>query len=39
VSLDGFIAGPHGEYDWIVMDPASDVAAMFRRPRPARDGR
>ncbi len=29
VSLDGFIAGPRGEYDWIVMDPAIDFAAMF----------
>jgi len=30
VSLDGFIAGPNGEYDWIVMDPAIDFAAMYR---------
>ena len=30
VSLDGFIAGPDGEYDWIVMDPAIDFAALFR---------
>jgi dihydrofolate reductase len=30
VSLDGFIAGPHGEYDWIVMDPAIDFAAMYK---------
>jgi dihydrofolate reductase len=29
-SLDGFIAGPNGEYDWIVMDPAVDFAALFR---------
>ncbi|MGA2049403.1 MAG: dihydrofolate reductase family protein [Terracidiphilus sp.] len=29
VSLDGFIAGPNGEYDWIVHDPAIDFAAMF----------
>jgi len=21
ISLDGYIAGPSGEYDWIVMDP------------------
>jgi dihydrofolate reductase len=28
-SLDGFIAGPDGEYDWIVHDPAIDFAAMF----------
>jgi dihydrofolate reductase len=30
-SLDGFIAGPHGEYDWIVHDSAIDFAAMFAR--------
>jgi dihydrofolate reductase len=30
VSLDGFIAGPSGEYDWIVMDPSIDFAAMFK---------
>jgi dihydrofolate reductase len=31
MSLDGFIAGPNGEYDWIVMDPDMDfVAAMAR---------
>gem|GEM_PF-137710 len=30
VSLDGFIAGPNGEYDWIVMDPSIDFAAMFK---------
>ena|SRR5688572_739056 len=29
VSLDGFIAGPKGEHDWIVMDPAIDFAALF----------
>ena len=27
-SLDGFIAGPNGEYDWIIMDPAIDFAAL-----------
>ena len=31
VSLDGFIAGPNGEYDWIVPDPAIDFAAMYRQ--------
>jgi len=31
MSLDGFIAGPHGEYDWIVMDPEIDFAALTRR--------
>ncbi len=30
VSLDGFIAGPLGDYDWIVMDPAIDFAALFQ---------
>ena len=29
MSLDGFIARPNGEYDWIVMDPAIDFAALF----------
>jgi dihydrofolate reductase len=28
-SLDGYIAGPHGEYDWIVVDPDIDFAAMY----------
>jgi dihydrofolate reductase len=28
-SLDGFIAGPHGEFDWIPMDPDIDFAAMY----------
>ncbi len=31
VSLDGYIAGPDGEYDWIVMDPDVDFAAMMSR--------
>jgi dihydrofolate reductase len=30
VSLDGFIARPNGEYDWIVMDPAIDFDAIFK---------
>jgi dihydrofolate reductase len=30
VSLDGFIAGPHGEHEWIVMDPSIDFGALFR---------
>jgi dihydrofolate reductase len=28
-SLDGFIAGPEGQADWIVIDPELDFAAMF----------
>jgi dihydrofolate reductase len=31
MSLDGFIAGPSGEYDWIVMDPDIDFAALMDR--------
>ncbi|MEX2271780.1 MAG: dihydrofolate reductase family protein [Vicinamibacterales bacterium] len=30
VSLDGFIAGPNGEYEWIVPDPAIDFAALYK---------
>jgi dihydrofolate reductase len=28
-SLDGFIAGPDGSFDWIPNDPAVDFAALF----------
>jgi dihydrofolate reductase len=28
-SLDGYIAGPNGEHDWIVMDPDIDFQALF----------
>ena len=28
MSLAGYIAGPNGEYDWIVMDPDIDFAGM-----------
>ncbi len=30
-SLDGFIAGPLGEYDWIVQDPSFDFTALWER--------
>jgi dihydrofolate reductase len=30
MSLDGYIAGPKGEYDWIPIDPEIDFAAMFK---------
>ncbi|NOT42653.1 MAG: dihydrofolate reductase, partial [Alphaproteobacteria bacterium] len=29
MSLDGFIAGPNGEHDWIVMDPEIDLRALM----------
>jgi dihydrofolate reductase len=28
-SLDGYIAGPKGEFDWIVPDPDFDLPALF----------
>jgi dihydrofolate reductase len=31
MSLDGFIAGPNGESDWIVMDPEIDFGEMMSR--------
>ena len=31
MSLDGFIAGPNGEFDWIIMDPSFDFEALFRQ--------
>ena len=31
MSLDGFIAGPNGEYDWIVQDPSIDFGAILRQ--------
>jgi len=31
MSLDGYIAGPNGEYDWIVMDPEIDFKALAAR--------
>lgn len=31
MSLDGYVAGPNGEADWIIMDPEIDFMAMFAR--------
>jgi len=31
MSLDGYVAGPNGEADWIVMDPEIDFMGMFAR--------
>lgn len=28
-SLDGYIAGPNGEFDWITVDPEIDFAALY----------
>ncbi len=30
MSLDGYIAGPKGEFDWILMDPDIDFGALFK---------
>ena len=30
MSLDGFIAGPKGEYDWIVSDPSIDFMSLYK---------
>ena len=29
MSLDGYIAGPQGEFDWIIRDPEIDFGAVF----------
>jgi len=31
MSLDGFIAGPKDDFDWIIMDPAFDFGALFKQ--------
>ncbi len=30
-SLDGYVAGPNGETDWIIMDPEIDFGAIFKQ--------
>jgi hypothetical protein len=34
-SLDGYIAGPNGEYDWIVQDP-EEYAIQPTQPKEAK---
>jgi hypothetical protein len=29
MSLDGYIAGPKGEFDWIAIDPDIDFSAIM----------
>ena len=31
MSLDGYIAGPKGEADWIIMDPEIDFTGTFEQ--------
>ena len=31
MSLDGYIAGPQGEFDWIIGDPEMDFGALFQQ--------
>ena len=31
MSLDGYIAGPQGEFDWIIADPEMDFGALFQQ--------
>ena len=33
-SLDGYIAGPNGEFEWIPEDPTVDLRSRIARRRP-----
>ena len=39
MSLDGYIAGPNGEADWIILDPDIDFRALFEQFDTFRTGR
>ena len=37
-SLDGYVAGPHGNFDWIPDDAAIDFAGIFASHEPEGQG-
>ena len=39
MSLDGYVAGPNGEYDWIEMDSGRNQVLFYDLLRPVRHRR